>query len=430
MMSGSLAPLTTVMRKSGSHDELSRLLPPDSSTSASGKQYVTLGGFFSLQHIILSSTFMLGIGFAITLLLLFTNPVYHNNDEGISRNSATTRTSAALLRSSFTYQEERQINVNPTKNIRPGSIFVDTEGNPINAHGGGFLFHNGTYYWYGEIKSGATYLPKQNADWGGTRVDLVGISCYTSTDLLNWEYRGNVLPSSIEIDDLAHDKVVERPKVVYNEKTHKFVMWMHVDSPDYQKANCGIAISDYPDGPFDYISSFRPDDGQMCRDLTVFVDDDKKAYLFTSSEDNAAMHISELTDDYLSTTGTYTRVFIGRYMEAPTVFKRDGKYYFIGSGSTAWEPNAARSAVASSSIWGPWVELGNPCRGDGAYVTFHSQPTYILPVGDKFIFIADRWNGNNLSDSRYVWLPLFFDGWTDQPLLRWHDEWSPSEWPA
>ena len=68
--------------------------------------------------------------------------------------------------------------------IRPGSIFSDTRGAPINAHGGGFLFHRGTYDWYGEIKSGETHLPASNADWGGTRVDLVGISCYSSSDLL------------------------------------------------------------------------------------------------------------------------------------------------------------------------------------------------------------------------------------------------------
>jgi len=29
--------------------------------------------------------------------------------------------------------------------IQPGEIFMDTNGNPINAHGGGILFHEGTY---------------------------------------------------------------------------------------------------------------------------------------------------------------------------------------------------------------------------------------------------------------------------------------------
>ena len=352
--------------------------------------------------------------------------------------------------------------------IRPGEVWYDTNNHPINAHGGGFLRHGGIYYWYGEIKEGDTYLPKANAEWGGTRVDLTGISCYSSTDLLNWIYRGNVLPA--ETDDPNHDlyrtKVAERPKVVYNTKTNKFVMWLHIDSVDYSSAKCGVAISDQPNGPFEYLYSFRLDAkswpmeknsraemteeerkhsmpivyrdydyGQMARDLTVFIDDNHKGYLLTSSEDNPTMHISELTDDYLGTTGKYKRIFIGRYMEAPTLFKHNSKYYFIGSGCTAWMPNAARLAVSSESIWGPWIEQGNPCFGENANTTFFSQSTYVLPIGDnpdginrQFIFIADRWNMNDLADSRYIWLPLSFDD-DDNPQLHWVDEWTPEGGP-
>lgn len=36
--------------------------------------------------------------------------------------------------------------------IVSGEIWNDTDGNPINAHGGGILYHEGTYYWYGEYK--------------------------------------------------------------------------------------------------------------------------------------------------------------------------------------------------------------------------------------------------------------------------------------
>jgi len=323
---------------------------------------------------------------------------------------------------------------NDKKYIHPGSIFLDTQNKPINAHGGGFIFYNNTYYWYGEIKVGSTYLPPSNADWGGTRVDLTGISCYSSTDLLNWRYNGNVLPTVLNDTehDLNIDKVAERPKVVYNERTNKFVMWLHIDSMDYKRARSGVAISDRPEGPFTYINSFRSNANQMARDLTVFVDDNTRAYLFYSSEDNAALHVTELSDDYLSTKGNYSRIFIDRYMEAPTIFKKDGAYYFIGSGCTAWQPNAARSAVSYTSIFGPWKELGNPAQGLDANTTFHSQSTYVLPVvgdgdssgSERFIFIADRWNEKNLSDSRYIWLPISFE--EDRLAIHWHDKWSPT----
>lgn len=316
--------------------------------------------------------------------------------------------------------------------IYPGHIFYDTDGDPINAHGGGFLHYNNTYYWYGEIKQGKTYLPKANVDWGGTRVDFVGISCYASIDLLNWRKCNtyNVLPA-VNHDpshDLHWSKVGERPKVVYNAKTEKFVMWLHIDTMDYKLARCGVATSSSPEGKFTYRPSFQPN-GQMARDLTVFVDDDLKAYLFTSSEDNAVMHISELTEDYLGTSGGFERIFIGEYVEAPTVFKRNGKYHFIGSGCSAWNPNAAKAASASS-ILGPWKIIGNPCKGKYANATFHSQSTYVIPVSNGtdniYIFAADRWKVNNLSDSRYIWLPITFDKKNvDRIEIRWQDYWRP-----
>jgi beta-galactosidase len=337
----------------------------------------------------------------------------------------------------------------PVTSIRPGEVWLDTAGNPINAHGGGVLYHDGTYYWYGEIKQGKTYLPKENANWGGTRVDVTGVSCYSSKDLLNWKYEGNVLPAKPG-GDLDPKRVLERPKVVYNAKTKKFVLWFHADSVDYAAARYGVAVSDSPTGPFRYLGSARPhankwpinateelkkdkggsfardfSKGQMVRDLAVFVDDDGKAYLFAASEDNPTMHISELTDDYLKTTGKFVRVFEGRSMEAPAVFKRNGKYYLIASGCTAWEPNAARSAVADS-IWGPWTELGNPCQGDKADITFHGQSTYVLPVAgkDEYIFMADRWMKDDLADSRYLWLPITFTA-EGKPEIRWVDSWTP-----
>ena len=337
-------------------------------------------------------------------------------------------------------------------NFAPGEVWRDTDGNPINAHGGGVLFHGGVYYWYGEFKSGRTFLPDSNKSWGGTRVDTVGVSCYSSTNLYDWKSEGIVLPA---VPDPQHDlhpsKVLERPKVIYNRATKQFVLWMHIDSTDYAASRSGVAVSEKPTGPFKYVGSFRPnagvwpenvtsadkdpsktnvlardfEGGQMARDMTVFVDDDGKAYQFYSSEENPTMHVSLLTDDYLRPAGKYHRIFVGRSMEAPAVFKHAGKYYLIASGCSAWAPNAARSAVADN-IFGPWTELGNPCVGADADKTFHSQSTFVMPVqgrDDAFIFMADRWNQWNLPDSRYVWLPLEFSA-DGRPVLRWHEQWS------
>ncbi|MDI1318891.1 MAG: glycoside hydrolase family 43 protein [bacterium] len=340
--------------------------------------------------------------------------------------------------------------------VEPGTIWRDTNGQIINAHGGGMLFHEGIYYWYGEFKEGLTYLPKVNKAWGGTRVIAGGVSCYSSTDLVTWKNEGLALPSNAQDPDhdLAAENVIERPKVIYNVRTKKFVMWFHQDSPNYAAARSGVAVSDTPAGPFKYLGSFRPnagarplnateedlkpsprnllardlEGGQMARDMTVFVDDDGTAYQFYASESNQTMHVSQLSDDYLRPAGKYARIHIGKAWEAPAIFKHNGKYYMIGSGTTGWDPNPGRSAVADS-IFGPWRELGNPCQGPGAELTFGCQSNYVLPVAGRpgrFIAMFDRWNKWNLQDSLYVWLPVEFDA-EGKLLVSWQYRWTLPE---
>jgi len=162
----------------------------------------------------------------------------------------------------------------------------------------------------------------------------------------------------------------------------------------------------------------------MSRDMTLFKDEDGKAYHIFSSENNAVMHISLLTDDYLKPSGIEKRIFIDKSREAPAMFKNQGKYYLITSGCTGWSPNPAMLAT-SDSILGEWTELYNPCKGPKSESTFLAQSTFVLPVAGKpgkFIFMADRWNKTNLEDSRYVWLPLIFRN--DSVIIEWKDSWS------
>jgi beta-xylosidase len=168
--------------------------------------------------------------------------------------------------------------------------------------------------------------------------------------------------------------------------------------------------------------------GQMARDMTLFVDDDGAAYQLYASEDNGVLHISQLSDDFLSSRGRYVRVFPGGFHEAPAIFKHHGKYYLFTSGCTGWKPNPTRSAVADS-IFGPWTELGNPFIGPGncLLTSYKSQPTFVLPIPRReaaFIYMADRWNPKDAIDGRYVWLPVQFrDG---RPRIEWMNQWDLS----
>jgi beta-xylosidase len=328
------------------------------------------------------------------------------------------------------------------------------------------LFYENTYYWFGESR-----LPRTERDR-----TLYGVGCYSSKDLLNWNNEGLALRVINDTTSLLQAGcVIERPKVIYNKKTGKFVMWFHheLKGKGYAAALTGVAVSDRITGPYKYIRSVRPNagvwpqgfqeefrkpaegestikrnseewrkavreglflrrdfaGGQMARDMTVFVEKNGKAWHVHSSEENMTLHFSELTDDYLDFTGKYYRVLPGDSNEAPAIFVSKGKYYMFTSGTTGWKPNPGRLSVAEK-ITGPWNTIGNPCRGtdDENKITFGSQSTNILPLQGRknaFIYMGDRWIPENLADSRHIWLPVEWE--KGMPVIKWYDNWDLSK---
>lgn len=349
-----------------------------------------------------------------------------------------------------------------------GQVWKDTNGVPIQAHGGQvqWLEKEGKWYWYGEDKT------------KGYRSN--GISAYSSNDLYNWKFEGYVMRTISSRDQLDTDpyfselykdynemekdnvylafndskSVIERPKMIYNEKTGKYVLWFHADGPttespnsNYAAAAAGVAISDSPNGPFKFLGRYRlnvcPEADKkgewyeksagFARDMNLWIDDDGTAYIIYSSEENRTMFISKLNDEYtyLATDvdkavkgKDFVRLFPGAQREAPALFKYNNKYYLITSGATGWNSNQARYWVADD-ILGKWTDMGDPCIDDKNRNTFNTQSTNVISVdrdGGKFIYMGDRWNANNLSDSRYVWLPLEF-GSDGQLLIKSYTDW-------
>lgn len=324
--------------------------------------------------------------------------------------------------------------------FRPGEIWPDDHGVPINAHGGGILKYGTLWYWYGEHK----------IEGRAGNLAHVGVHCYSSEDLYNWHDCGIAFDIRTCPRLVPGVNIIEQPKVLFCAATGQFVMWFHFENRiPYWTAEVGIAVADKPEGPFILQGHFRPCQGgeplnppgpdevrlpdepdhlregmlqgQQARDLTLFQDDDGKAYLFHASEYNWTMHVVELTPDYLGCSRNFWRIFPRRRMEAPAVFKKDGLYYFIGSGCTGWKPNAARSAVAPHP-WGPWRELGNPAVDEGAETTYDSQSTFVLEHRGTYILMSDRWRPENAIDGRYLWMPILFE--EGRPIIRKPHEWS------
>ncbi len=301
----------------------------------------------------------------------------------------------------------------------PSKIWLDNNGRHINAHGAGFIFDGGKYYMFGEHKLGGVL----------GNMSVVGVHCYSSQDLYNWKDMGIALEMSDNPEsEIFVGAVIERPKVLFNKKTGKYVMFFHLEprkgktakdpslsviekeSPDYSSALLGFAVANSVEGPYKFVKAQRlhanvlpqnaseelvdlvksgrqnkemtfngasikngtPNDifakhfkeGQYSRDFTAFLDDDGKAYIISASLGNSSLIVSQLDESFLNFTGKYTLNFIGQYHEAPALFKAKCKYYMFSSHCTGWAPNAGRVSVANN-VMGPWYELGNPCRGKG-----------------------------------------------------------------
>ena len=284
------------------------------------------------------------------------------------------------------------------KTLKNGTLWLDVDGAPVHAHGGYIIWYDGWYYWYGE-----------------DRRDRYYVSCYRSKNLTDWEFRNHVLTMDSQMEtcrvrtklQLINEdgkKVnLERPKVLYNKQTKKFVMWVHFENgKDYSQAAAAIATCDTPDGDFVYHGHFNPY-GFMSRDCTLFQDDDGTAYFISAARDNADLHVYRLTDDYMNVEALVHRLWQGEFREAPAVTKINGIYYMLTSFCTGWKPNQGKyaSAAAMEGRWSTLAEIGDE-------TTYESQPAFILHKDGRVLYFGDRWGGDGEKyfTSSYVIYPL------------------------
>ncbi len=336
--------------------------------------------------------------------------------------------------------------------FHPGQEWLDTEGKPIQAHGGSVMEVDGTFYWYGENKEFTT---------PGSGIWHWGVRCYSSTDLYNWKDEGVIIPP-VEDDPtspLHPGRGMDRPHILYNPHTKKFVCWIKVMSGSVQLSSTLVADSIL--GPYEMAKAdFRPL-GMYAGDFDLVVDphDGKGYYIFERV--HTELIVADLTDDYTDVTGYYSTHFHhGRppfTREAPSHFRRDGKDYLVTSGTTGYYPNASEVAVADT-IHGPWSVVGDPHPEDDTRTSYRTQVSSVfkVPGRDLFIALGDRWlpdyeaHGSEAYDlfdeyfaqiesgaedtgmreltvpdpsrARYVWLPIRVES-DGGVFIDWHDEW-------
>ena len=344
--------------------------------------------------------------------------------------------------------------------FRPGQVWLDTEGKRIQAHGGSVIYIDGVYYWYGENKE---KTDGKNGIWHW------GVRCYSSTDLYNWEDRGIIIPP--EPDDpgssLHPSACMDRPHIIYNRRTGKFVCWLKIQNRDRSQTET-VLTADHILGPYTKVKEGLRPLGMSAGDFDLAVAEDGKAYYYFERVHSETI-CADLTEDYTDVTGYYSthfpRISPPYVLEGTAHFRRNGTHYLVTSGTTGYLPNPSELAIADT--WhGPYTVLGNPHPGDKSNTSYHSQISSVFQVvgkQDLYIAVADRWcpeemdvpyafskemfeyiftgRGNlipaliqrygitppkpdqerNTSIANYVWLPFRFDG--EMAYLDWKDEW-------
>jgi hypothetical protein len=314
--------------------------------------------------------------------------------------------------------------------IFPSAQWNDINGVAINAHGGSVFYEGGFYHWFGSHKIAGK---SENSGLSGG-----GVHLYRSRDLINWNDFGIVMPViyGTSTSDIAYGARIERPHVVYNASTRKYVCMFKLFLKDggLTTGYNGVATSNTATGPYTYQGKFLAASSTVgSGDFTLFKDG-STVYLITVRKTDRAMVIGKLNNSYNGLSGAMTvmpNIIIST--EAPCIFLKSGVYHLLGSGSTGWDPNPARY-YTTTNLLGSWTRQGNNCYGfnpitglTGQAKTFGGQPTDIIQiqgVDNQYIAMMDVWKPTDPINGKYIWLP--FRVRNQKFAVNWFSNWNLS----
>jgi hypothetical protein len=262
-------------------------------------------------------------------------------------------------------------------------------------------------------------------DWSGDgdiESYFDGMNIYSSQDLLNWKYEG-IACTPQEGTCINSHEIVERPKILYNNKIGKYIMYL---KSWYHGGVIACATSLKVTGPYTYQGILNFTDGSEFNnigDQALFIDTDGTAYLATIGR------VYPLNSTYTAINATVNNYAVlpshgTRNQEAPSIFKKGNTYFALRSSEAWWHATDDFYATATSMM-GPWTDRG--FFAPAGSLTFNSQNTFVLPVTGSsdttYIFMGDRWCNGNWSHGTYVWQPLTVNGNTIS-ISAFHPAWT------
>ena len=304
---------------------------------------------------------------------------------------------------------------------------------PIYSQGGGiFRFADPAtgqqrYYWYGvRYEQAEQYRLDPSLTPEG--VTFRSVTCYSSDDLVNWRFEGDVLTRDELRENVGNRSTwVGRLGVAYVKELGRYAMFIQHAAMSSESAVL-IAMADSPTGRFKWhrwISMYGMIGTHNTGDQTVFTDEDTgKSYLIYSyGRGRNRIYVSEIgvKDGGVGLLDCH-EVYRGAGREGNCMFKFRGKYYMCASDLYGWDSSHAYWLVADD-IHGPYVpkdsmEVMDGCMTDYAHVT---QTGFFVTVRgmkqETVVYCGDRWAdfaGNGLGYNQ--WCPLSFNG--DRPFFN------------
>ncbi len=326
-------------------------------------------------------------------------------------------------------------------NIKNNTFWNTKDGEPIYSQGGGvFTFPDPEdgiekYYWYG-VHYEEAELYRKDPSVTHQRTHFKAVTCYTSTDLVNWESMGNVLEKSEVEENYQNVFWMGRLGVAYVKEMDKYAMFVQHNS------GVLIALSDTPNGPFKSHNRLDMTDRigtPNTGDQTVFTDQDTGvSYLvYSYGRGRHKIYISEIgVKDGKVDLLDVTQIFKGKGREGNCMVKYNGKYYVFASNLYGWDSSLAYYLV-SDDIRGPYLPENEMLITPGSYDDYaHITQTgfFVNVKGSKqetVVYCGDRWAdfaGNGLGYNQ--WVPLSFDGETPHfnSLDSWNLDEATGEW--
>ncbi|HEX7844616.1 MAG TPA: family 43 glycosylhydrolase [Chitinophagaceae bacterium] len=325
-------------------------------------------------------------------------------------------------------------------NIKNDVFWKTKDGQSINSQGGGIFKFNDPvtglqkFYWYGvNYDEADTYRNDPSVTL--PKCTFRSVTCYSSTDLVNWTFEADVLTRDEALKD-GKNTWVGRLGVAYIKERKQYALFVQHGSEVL------IAVTDQPTGKFKWHQKINMKDmigTTNTGDQTVFTDEDSgKSYLIYSyGNGRNKIYVSEIgVKDGMINLLDCTQVFRGESREGNCMFKYKGKYYMAASNIYGWDASYAYYLVAND-IRGPYLptndmQVMKGSEDDYAHVT---QTGFFFNVkGSKqetVVYCGDRWAnfaGNGLGYNQ--WFPLSFNDTLPyfNSLSSWNLDAKTGEW--